>query len=157
MPDNHPSSATYPILSEAGVRGQRGLGNTNVGQEGQLELQPGVGTGVVEEADALSLEERHGDIGPGPGPSQRIPGSYTWEASLKGLPGWLDDPSTFRAQERTRSLGTDVRSLLPLNVPFTSPLHQVPPFKPHSFHDSSLVTPVGLRPHSSCISLHLQP
>lgn len=65
VPDNRLLLATYPILSEARVRGQRGLSHITVGQEGKLELQPGVGTGVVEEADILSLEERHRDIKPG--------------------------------------------------------------------------------------------
>lgn len=58
---------TYPVLSEAGVRGQGGLGHMDVGQEDQLELQPGVGTGMVEEADILCLEERHRDSQPGRG------------------------------------------------------------------------------------------
>lgn len=39
----------------------------DVGQEDQLELQPGVGTGMVEEADILCLEERHRDSQPGQG------------------------------------------------------------------------------------------
>lgn len=48
----------------------------NVGKEGKLELQPGVGTGMVEEADIFSLEERLRDIKPGPvlpGESQVLP------------------------------------------------------------------------------------
>lgn len=36
-------------------------------QEDKLELQPGVGTRMVEEADILCLEERHRDSKPGPG------------------------------------------------------------------------------------------
>lgn len=108
---------TYPILSEAGVRRQGGLGHTNVGQEGKLELQPRVGTGVVEEADILGLEERQyqarltslawkkGDIKPGPGPSQESQVLPSCRANLKGLPGWPDDPSTVRAQERTKGPG----------------------------------------------------
>lgn len=85
-PGKHLSSATYPIRREAGVRGEGGVSHTSIGQEGKLELQPGVGTGVVEEGDILSLEERHTDIKAGPEPSQRISSSPIQGASLKVLP-----------------------------------------------------------------------
>lgn len=70
-----------------------------MGQKGKLELQPGVGTGMVEEADILSLEERHGNDKPGP---RSLPENLNsiLGASLKKLPGWPHDPSTIRSQDR---------------------------------------------------------
>lgn len=48
-----------PVRSEIGVRNQCGLGHTHMGQESKLELQPGVGTGVVEEGDTIKLPSSH--------------------------------------------------------------------------------------------------
>lgn len=101
-----------------------------MGQEGKLELQPGVSTGVVEEADSLSLQEKDGDIRPGLGLSLRIPNSSILGDSLKGHPGC--HPLGLRKGQRGLDAGT--HSLLPLSIPFRPPL-KVPPLKAHNFHD----------------------
>lgn len=87
-----------------------------MGQEGKLELQPGVGTGMVEEADIFSLEERHRQ--------QARPWSLPENLKFAHLGGQVKGPLTLPPsglRKGQRTLGSGMYSLLPLSIHFTPP------------------------------------
>ena len=105
-------------------------------------------TGVVEEADILSLEKKYGGIAPGPGHLLTILRFPILGASLKGFPGWPDAHLQGSGKDREPWVAAGIPSCL-----CSSPSHPTPRLSIRCYPSKLTSLGKAVRPHSSALFL----